>query len=232
MSGALRTVIILGEMRMKEGDTTSTLIRRAGTGDSSALGELLQRHRDRMTRMVGFRMDRRLRTRIDPADVVQEAYVVAMSRFGVYLGTQPRMPFFLWLRFLTIQKLLELHRCHLGVKSRSVECEVSLYAGPLPAATSAIIAGQLLGKRTSPSQAAIRTETKLRLEEALNRLEPMDREVLALRSFEQLSNGETAQVLQISDTAASNRYVRALRRLKSILDRTASPGVGGIGSRE
>jgi RNA polymerase sigma-70 factor (ECF subfamily) len=130
---------------------------------------------------------------------------------------KPELPFFLWLRWLTGQKLIYLHRHHLGTKMRDAGQEVSLYRGALPQASSESLAVQLLGKLTSPSRAAIRAETQIRIQEAINSMDPMDREVLALRHFEMLSNEETAKVLGISNKAASNRYVRALERLKEIL---------------
>lgn len=203
---------------MKDGSETVVLLSRAELGDDLAMGELLERHRDRLLRVVRFRLDRRLQGRVDPADVLQEACLVAMERMPDYLQDR-KLPFFVWLRFLTVQKLLELHRFHLGAKARDAAREVSIFRGPLPEATSAVIASQLLGKHTTPSQAAVRAEIKIQLEEALNDMEPMDREVLALRNFEQLSNGEAARVLEISESAASNRYIRALKRLKVILDR-------------
>ena len=196
---------------------TDVLIAHAESGDPHALGELLLRYRERLLRVVSFRMDRRLQGRVDPSDVVQEAYVEATQRFSDFLRDQ-KMPFFLWLRFLTVQKLVQLHRHHLGVKARDAGREVSIYNGKMPQATSAVLAAQLLGKQSSPSQAAARAETKAKLEQALNSMEEIDREVLALRHFEQLSNAEAASVLEISESAASNRYVRAIRRLKGLLD--------------
>ncbi|MCO6454554.1 MAG: sigma-70 family RNA polymerase sigma factor [Pirellulaceae bacterium] len=196
---------------------TQRLVELAAGGDEAALGQLLVQYRERLLRVVGFRMDGRLRGRIDPADVVQEAYLEAAGRFAEYVR-DPRMPFFLWLRFLTVQKLLQLHRHHLGYKMRDASREVSLYNGPLPEATSAVLAAQLLGRQTTPSQAAVRAEVKLRLEQALNEMEATDREVLALRHFEHLTNVETAKVLGLTESAASNRYVRAVKRLKRILD--------------
>jgi RNA polymerase sigma-70 factor (ECF subfamily) len=127
------------------------------------------------------------------------------------------MPFFLWLRFLTGQQLLMVHRRHLGAKIRDVGQEVSLYRGALPQASSVSLAAQLLGRITSPSLAAVRAEMQLKLQEVLNGMDPLDREVLTLRHFEALNNGETAAVLGIQKAAASNRYVRALRRLKEVL---------------
>jgi RNA polymerase sigma-70 factor (ECF subfamily) len=132
------------------------------------------------------------------------------------------MPLFLWLRFLVGQRLLLVHRQHLGVKARDAGRDVSLYQGALPEATSESLAAHLLGHLTSPSQAAARAELQLRLQQVLNGMETIDREVLALRHFEQLSNKETAHVLGIQERAASNRYVRALRRLKEVL--SATPG--------
>lgn len=201
---------------ISDSSETSLLLGQAGGGDPHALGELLDRNRERLTRIVSFRMDRRLQGRIDAADVVQEAYIDATRRFAEF-AEERAVPFFLWLRYLTFQKLAELHRHHLGVKARDVGREVSIYKGPLPQATSAVLAAQLLGKQTSPSQAAAKAELKLKLEEKLNSLDEIDREVLALRHFEQLSNTEAAQVLGISDSAASNRYVRAVKRLKAVL---------------
>ena len=193
------------------------MLERAVQGDPTALGNLLMSERDRLTRVVKFRMDARLRGRIDACDVVQEAYVEATSRFDSYAEEQ-KMPFFLWLRFLTMQKLCEIHRRHLGVKARDVSRELSLYNGPLPEASSAVLAAQLIGKLTTPSHAAVRAEMKLKLEEALNSMESVDREVVALRHFEQLSNAEAARVLGINESAASNRYVRAVKRLKKVMD--------------
>src|SRR5439155_21592482 len=120
-------------------------------------------------------------------------------------------------RFITAQKLLVLHRRHLGAKARDANQEVSLYRGALPGATSESLAAQLLGRLTTPSQAAVRAEPQVRLQEALNNMESIDREVLALRHFEQLTNAEAAEVLGIEESATSNRYVRALKRLKKIL---------------
>jgi RNA polymerase sigma-70 factor (ECF subfamily) len=71
---------------------------------------------------------------------------------------------------------------------------------------------------TSPSQAAIRHELQARLHAALDEMNPLDREILALRHFEELSNNEVARVLEITPEAASKRYLRALRRLREILD--------------
>jgi RNA polymerase sigma-70 factor (ECF subfamily) len=203
---------------------TIRLIDRAVEGDQAAWRDLLARYRDRLRRMVALRLDRRLQGRVDASDVIQEAMVDASHRLADY-KQNPTMPFFLWLRFLTGQRLLEQHRRHLGTQGRDVAREISLYRGAMPETTTAALAAQLLGRHTSPSQAAVRAERKIRLQEALNSLEPVDREILALRHFEQLSNGEVAQVLDLDKSAASKRYARALIRLKDVL--ASMPG--GLG---
>jgi RNA polymerase sigma-70 factor (ECF subfamily) len=195
---------------------TPDLLRRAAEGDGQALGGLFDRHRDRLRRMVQVRLDRRLQGRIDPSDVLQEAYLEFARSLADYLGN-PAVPFFLWLRYITGMKLQALHRHHLGTKARDAGREVSLHRAALPRASSVSLAAQLLGRHTTPSQAAVRAELRARVQEALNCMEALDREVLALRHFEQLSNAEAAQVLGISETAASNRFVRALKRLKKVL---------------
>jgi RNA polymerase sigma-70 factor (ECF subfamily) len=199
---------------------TDRLLQQASQGASQGagpeLGALLERHRKRLRRMVALRLDPRLQGRIDASDVIQDAFLEASLRLPEYLR-RPAMPFFLWLRFLTGQKLLELRRHHLGAQMRDAGREVSLFRGALPAASSAALAAQLVGRGTGPSEAAMRAERKVRLQEALNRMDPLDREVLALRHFEQLNNAEVAQVLDLQESAASKRYLRALKKLKDIL---------------
>jgi RNA polymerase sigma-70 factor, ECF subfamily len=200
---------------------TTRLLERARAGDKQALNELIGRHRARLRRMVELRLDRRLQSRIDASDVIQEAYVEVVRRLGEYVS-EPSYPLFLWLRLIVGERLLKLHRHHLGTKMRDAELEVSIYRGALPAASSAALAAQLLGKHTSPTQAAMRAERMMRLQEALNALDPMDREVLSLRHFEEMSLAETALSLGIEQSAAAKRYIRALKRLKAVL--TTMPG--------
>jgi RNA polymerase sigma-70 factor (ECF subfamily) len=195
---------------------TDRLLKLATQGDQESWGALLARHAQRLRRLVAFRMDQRLHGRIDPSDVMQEASLEAWKRLEDYLR-EPKIPFFLWLRGIVANKLRELHRHHLGTQMRDEAREISIYRGAMPEATSAALAAQLLGRLTQPSVAAVRAEVKVRLQEALNQMDPLDREVLALRHFEQLSPRETADVLGIKEKAAAMRYVRALRRLKDIL---------------
>lgn len=198
------------------------LLSRAKVGDIGALAELFDVYRERLWQMVRLRLDVRLQRRIDPSDILQETYLDVSRRFADY-AADPQMPFFLWLRWLTGQRLIDLHRAHLGAKMRDVRQEMSLYRGALPQASSVSLAAQLLGRLTSPSQAAVRAESQVRVQEALNGMEAIDREVLALRHFEMLTNEETAEVLGISRKAASNRYVRALKKLKALLSPEGPP---------
>ena len=204
------------------GTMTDDLLRRARAGDAAALGALFAHYRDRLRLMVRLRLDRRVCGRLDPSDVVQEAYLDVARRFPEYAAA-PAVPFYVWLRELTGQRLIDLHRQHLGAQMRDAGREVSLDRGALPQASSASLAQQLLlAGLTSPTQAAVRAEMQLLLQEALNSMDPLDREVVVLRHFEELSNHETAEVLGIEQAAASKRYLRAFRRLKTILDQ--APG--------
>jgi RNA polymerase sigma-70 factor (ECF subfamily) len=203
-------------IRAGDSQETHESLRAAAAGDLERWGVLLSQHRERLRRMVALRLDRRLQARVDASDVVQDAFLEASTRLAEYVQ-EPAMSFFLWLRFLTAQKILELHRRHLGAQMRDAGREISLYRNALPATSSAALAAQLLGHETGPSEAAIRAERKIRLQEALNSLDPLDREVLALRHFEQLNNAETAQSLGLQESAASKRYIRALKKLRDIL---------------
>jgi RNA polymerase sigma-70 factor (ECF subfamily) len=207
-------------MTPEESESTD-LVRRARAGDAQAKAALFERCRDRLRLMVRLRLDRRLSGRLDPSDVLQEAYLDMARRFDEY-AAQPTLPFYLWARALTGQRLVDVHRQHLGAQMRAAGQEVALYRGALPQADSVSLANQLLGRLTSPTQAAVRAEMQIRLQEALNTMDPMDREVLVLRHFENLGNSETASVLGIKTSAASKRYIRALAKLKDILD--AMPG--------
>jgi RNA polymerase sigma-70 factor (ECF subfamily) len=183
-------------------------------GRPEALGMLFEQHRDRLWRMLHLRLDARLTGRLSPDDVLQEAFLEVARRIGEYLA-DASVPFYVWLRFLTLQRLAQLQRTHLGAARRDAGREQSLHAVASPSADS--MAGQLVGHLTSPSQAAIRGELHERLRDALETMDPVDREVLALRHFEDMTNAEVAQTLGLHKDAASKRYVRALVRLREIL---------------
>ncbi len=199
-----------------DSDETDALVRRASEGEEGAFAELFTRYRARLRRMVQLRLDRRLQGRVDPSDVLQEAYIDLAQRLPEY-SENPSLPFFLWLRMVTGQRLLQVHRRHLQTAMRDVNQEVSLYRGAMPQANSLSLAAQLLGRMTSASQKAMRAELQIKLQETLNTMDLIDREILVLRHFEELSNNEAAQVLGVTKAAASNRYVRALKRLRDVL---------------
>jgi len=189
-------------MTAENSNETNRLLQRAADGDEESWGDLLTRHEDRLQRMVAFRLDQRLQGRIDPMDVVQEAFLEASEHRAEFFQN-PSVTLLLWLRGIVGNKLLELHRFHLGTRMRDAGREVSLYRGTMPEASSAALAAQLLGHATRPGEAAIRAEVKIHLQEALNVMDPIDREVIALRHFEQLTPAETAHVLGIKEKAAA-----------------------------
>lgn len=195
----------------------SDRLKRAVAGDSGSWAALVDESRPRLRRMVAFRLDQRLQGRVDPSDVLQDAYIEAWKDLGSYMR-QPSVPFFVWLRGIAGNKLRELHRHHLGTQMRDPRREISLAVGAADDNTTTAIAAQLLDSFTQASEEAVRDELRARLVDALNSMDTLDREVLALRHFEQLSPTETANVLGIKEKAAAMRYVRALRRLKDLLN--------------
>ncbi len=203
-------------MMTESDDTSLELLRRAAAGDELALTQAFNTQRERLKRLVRLRLNRRLQGRIDESDIVQEVFLEASRRLSEYMD-DPAKSFYLWLRLIAGRKLIDVHRKHLGAAKRDAAIEVSLHQGALPPASSASLAAQLLGRLTSPSQAAMKAELKLRVQEALNALDPLDREVLALRHFEQLSNVEASSLLGIGKSAASSRYLRALKKVKDLL---------------
>lgn len=199
-----------------EPDPSENLLNAARSGDQQAWQQLLELHTRRVRRMVDLRMDPRLKSRIDSLDVIQEAFVEAWQRLDEYLRTRP-MPFFLWLRFLTGQRLVSLHRHHFGTQKRTPAREVR-WQSIGPGATSVSLARRLFADGTSPSLAASREEDVDQLRTALEALDETERELIALRHFEHLSNVEAAAVLDLNESTASTNYLRALRKLKGILE--------------
>jgi RNA polymerase sigma-70 factor, ECF subfamily len=194
---------------------TNRLLQRVRTEDGPALDELFALHRERLRKMVRLRLDRRLRGLFTSSAVLQEVYRDAGRRVHEYLAN-PGQSVFLWLRLLTGQRIQALHRQHLGGNVDAGQ-EFSLYRGALPAVHSVSLAAQLIGDRPA-SQPAARAEMLLRLQDALNSMDALDREVLALCHFEELRDNEVAAVLGIDRTAVTLHYVRALKRLKEILN--------------
>lgn len=199
-----------------DGSGSADLIRRASEGDEFALNQLFDTHRERLQRMIRLRIDRRIQGRLDSSDVLQEAYIHVFRNLSEYINA-PSTSFFIWLRNIVGLKLAEVHRQHLGTQKRDAKRDVSIYRGALPAVNSVSMAAQLLGQLTTPSQIAVKTEMRLRLQEVLDSMDEVDREIIALRHFERLNSQETADVLQMSKSGASSRYIRAMKRLKEEL---------------
>ena len=193
------------------------LLQRAAGGEEQAARELFTRYHDRLKRMVRLRLSRRLQGRVDDSEILQEASLEVSRRLQEY-AQAPALPFFLWLRHLTGLKLAEVHRRHLGTQPG--DGELTLHRGGLPKADSTFLAAQLLGKLMPPSQAAVKAELRLQVQEALQGLDSLDREVLALKHFEQLSTADIAQVLGLSAAEVGSRYLRALKRLRQVLEQT------------
>ena len=196
-------------------DSLNALIQRAQGGDQSALAELFEANRDRLARMIRLRMSAQVQPRVAVSDVLQEAYVDLAQQLGNY-AKDPKLPFFLWLRRITGQRLAKVHRAHLGQQMRDINRERRLDAA-MPGASSVFMAHQLAGQFTSVSEKAIRNENAMRMQAAIEQLSESDREVLAMRHVEQLTNGEIAILLEIGESAATNRYVRAIRKLRDAL---------------
>lgn len=206
-------------MISEDGSEATLLLACAASGDIEAWGALLARHRKRLATVVAFRLDPRLRGRIGEDDVMQEAFIAATARREEFFK-QSAQPLFLWLRWMVANTLLELHRYHLGAKMRDARREIpsdrcSDRGGD--EGTRAALVAHLTAGVTGPATAAGRADVKARLNEALDQMDAADREVLALRHFEQLTSSEAAQVLGIQERAAAKRYLRALERLREIL---------------
>jgi RNA polymerase sigma-70 factor (ECF subfamily) len=190
---------------------TELLLQQAQAGNEQAFQDLFARHRAYLHQVVALRLDPRLRLRLDPSDVVQEAQFDAYRRLGDFLERRP-MAFRLWLRKTTYERLLMLQRYHRGAARRSVDREVGL-----PDGSSFALVQQLLAGGSTPSKHLEQAEAARRVREALAQLSEADREILLMRNLEALSNQEVAEVLQIEPVAASQRYGRALLRLRKLL---------------
>ena len=193
------------------------LLKLAASGDSDALGRLLESHRQRLERSVRVRLDHRVQSRLNASDVIQETYIEAVERLKEYLEN-PEVPFFVWLQYLAQQRLQQLHRHHLGRQIRDANRERSIdQQDSEDQRGTGVIAADFIARCSSGSSILQREELRRQLHELLNRLEPVDREILVLRHFKDLTNAECAQILSLSTTAASNRYVRALERLRAVI---------------
>lgn len=202
----------------------SDLLQQAASGDEAAWRALIGPFEGRLKRMLHLRLNRRLQGRVDENDILQEAYLEVHRRLPEY-AADPKLPLFLWVRHHAGLKLAEVHRRHLGTQARDADREITLHRGGLPEVDSASLAAQLMGALTSPSQAAQKAELRLAVQAALAQLDPTDREVLALKHFEQLTTAEMAEVLGLSKAGAGHRYVKAIKKLRDLLEQ--HPGFAG-----
>lgn len=191
--------------------TTSDSANFGATPSRETVGELLEGFRPRLQRMLTLRLDPRLRRRVDPADILQETFAEVVLRLDEYFASRP-MPFYLWVRFLTAQKLVQLHRHHLGAARRDAAREESQQG--FPTASTPSRAALFVHSSPSPSETLARAEALARVRAALDRLDPVDHQVLALRYFEFLSTEETAHVLGLTTSGVAKRQLRALGHLK------------------
>ena len=187
------------------------------SGREEALAEYFSAVQGRLKRIVNFRLDYRLSGRVSESDVIQETFVRAAKRIDSFLEKDD-MPFFVWLRLEISQKLHEIHRHHFGADKRDVRKEIKLGQNNDSGKTSMALAAHIVAQLTSPSRLIERAEQIAILEKTLAEMNELDREVIALRHFEELSNIETAKILEIEPAAASKRYLRALKRLREIME--------------
>lgn len=193
------------------------LEQRLADGDTIVFGELFTNHRPRLWQIIHFRLSDKIRGRVDPDDVVQEVYLEAEKRLRHYVdGDFPSL--FLWLRLVVGQTLSKIHRTHLQTESRSVLREAGSGRSGLWGNTSLCLSQRFIAHMTSPSQVAVKGELIGEVRQALEGMNAMDQEVLALRHFEELTNQEVAVELGIKPKAASIRYMRALERLRGVLE--------------
>ncbi len=196
-------------------DETQELLANARAGDAEAVNRLLERHRAALRRMIDLRMDHAVQRRVDASDIVQDVLIDAHRRLADYLKN-PVMPFHLWLRQMAKDRLIDAHRRHRVAARRSIDREQPLVVAPLDRSTLDL-AAELADPELTPAAAATWQELQVRFQQALEQMDEPDREVLLLRHFEHLSNGEVAEVLKLSEAAAGMRYLRAMRRLRAKL---------------
>ncbi len=195
---------------------TLVLLDRVRGGDTDAVNRLLERHRAAIRRMIDQRMDRVIERRVDASDIVQDVMIEANRRLADYVSN-PTMPFRLWLRHMARDRLIDAHRRHRVAASRSLDREVPLTAADADGSVADGLAG-IADRELTPAAAATWHELERRFAAAVDRLDEGDRQIVLLRHFEHLSTAEAAEVLGLSKPAAGMRYLRAMRRLRSLLD--------------
>ena len=195
---------------------TLILLDRVRQGDTAAVNGLLERHRAAIRRMIDQRLDRVVRKRVDASDIVQDVLVEANRRLGDYL-TNPTMPFQLWLRHMARDRVIDAHRRHRVVGTRSLDKEVSLDSPVDTDHSQTNLAQKIADTELTPAAVATWHELEQRFATAVEKLDEIDRQIVLLRHFEHLSTGDVAEVLGLTKPAAGMRYMRAMRRLRVLL---------------
>ena len=207
-----------------EHSVTQNLLAEAKCGDRAAVNRLLERHRRSLRKLIQLRLDKRIWQRVDASDIVQDVLFEANTRLRDYLDN-PRLPFHLWLRQIARDRIIDMHRRHRSAQRRSLDREQSLGSPQFEDQSGFDLLGQLADRELTPAAASIRKELEIRFLSALEQLVEDDREILLMRHFEQLGNGEVAAALGMSAAAAGMRHLRALRKLRAILgDRPSQMG--------
>lgn len=204
---------------------TRALLKRVEQEGAAAAEPLWERHREPLRRMIDLRLDRALGRRVDASDIVQDVLLKANERLADYLR-DPSMPFHLWLRQMARDHMIDAHRRHRVAARRSLDRERPLAAAAFLDRSSIDLAAQLRDPNLTPAAAALRRELERRFHAALRLLGEDDREIIMMRHFEQLSNAEAARALGLSGAAAGMRHLRALRRLRALLDEAPSEKTG------
>ena len=208
-------------------DRTEQLLDQAKAGDDDAVGELLQRHRKSIRRLVEMRLDRKVQRRVDVSDVVQEVMIEASGRLSKYLD-DPVMAFHLWLRQIAWDRIIDTYRRHRVSAKRNMDREQPMSVPTGPDQSTMELAVQLCDPNLTPAAAATQREIAVKVEEVLEELGPQDREIILMRHYEHLTNLEVAEVLNLNPPAASMRYLRAIRRLRDLMEAEGTSSAGSV----
>lgn len=199
---------------------TQQLLDLAQAGDAASRNQLLERHREALRRMVGLRMDQALHRRVDASDIVQDVLMEADARLADYLQAA-KMPFHAWLRHLAKDRMIDVHRRHRGAARRSMDREQALPQADAAGESAPDLANFAVDRQMTPAAAATHHELEVRFKQALEKLDETEQEIVLMRHFEQMSNQQAAEALELSEPAASMRYLRAMRRLRGMLEEPA-----------
>ena len=190
------------------------------------MNRLLEKHRQALRRAVELRMDKVLRRRVDASDIVQEVLIEANRRLADYLEN-PVIPFHLWLHGMARDRLIASHRRHRGAARRSMDREQPIQVAGGGEHSTINLDGRFIDPELTPAADAVWKELQTRFQAAVEDLDEQDREIVLLRHFEQLSNTDVAALLKLTPPAASMRYLRAMRRLRTLIGESPDESTDG-----